>query len=203
MSSTWWPECFTISDDAGSAQFEVRNNPGFATKLSLTVTGGEEVATIRRRTGGRFQVIVSGREAGLVRQRAADRYDIQSTLGPLATAGSVADGQYAITSDGTVKATVSRQLADHVRRAQSISVDISDEEDTAVLLATVLAIEAVQYERREAQFNPRALLSLLNPFNWLLPSSYLRRTGERLLRRSFQAGGQPARGQVGGRSDCP
>jgi uncharacterized protein YxjI len=167
MSSRWWPERFTISDDTGSAQFEVRNNPGFATKLSLSVTGGEEIATIRRRRSGRFQVIVRGREAGLVRQRAADRYDITSALGPLAAAGNVADGQYTITSDGTVKASVSRQLADHVPRAQTISVDISGEDDTAVLLATMLAIEAIQYERGEAQFNPRALLSLLNPFNWL------------------------------------
>lgn len=166
MSSKWWPERFTISDDAGRARFEVRNNPGFATKLSLSVTGGEEIATIRRRRGGRFQVIVRGKEAGLVRQRAADRYDIHSALGPLAVAGNVTDGQYAMTSDGTVKATVSRQPADHVRRAQSISVDVSDEDDTAVLLATTLAIEAVQYERGEAHFNPRALLELLNPFNW-------------------------------------
>ena len=167
MSSTWWPERFTISDEAGRARFEVRNNPGFATKLSLSVTGGEEIATIRRRRGGRFQVIARGKEVGLVKQRAADRYDIKSAFGRLATAGSLADGQYAITSDGTVKATVTRQLADHVRRAQSIRVDVSDEDDTAVLLATMLAIEAVQYERGEARFNPRALLSLLNPFNWL------------------------------------
>lgn len=171
MSSTWWPERFTISDDTGRARFEVRNNPGLATKVALSVTGGGEVATVRRRRGGRFQVIVRGKEAGLVRRRPADRYDIHSALGLLATAGSVADGQYAITSDGTVKATVSRQLADHVRRAQSISVDIrgdddDDDDDDVVLLAMMLAIEAVQYERSEAQFNPRALLSLLNPFNW-------------------------------------
>jgi len=167
MSSKWWPERFTISDDAGRARFEVRNSPGFATKLSLSVTGGEEIATMRRRRGGRFQVIVRGREAGLVRQRAADRYDIQSALGPLAAVGNVADGQYAITSDGTVKATVSRQLADPVRRAQSISADISDEDDAPVLLAMMLAIEAVQYERGGGHFNPRALLDLLNPLNWL------------------------------------
>ena len=36
MSSKWWPERFTISDDAGRARFEVRNSPGFATKLSLS-----------------------------------------------------------------------------------------------------------------------------------------------------------------------
>jgi hypothetical protein len=82
----------------------------------------------------------------------------------------VADGQYEITGGGAVKATVSRQLADHGGRAQSISVDISDEGGTAVLVATMLAIEAVRYERGEAQTNPRALLSLLNPFNWLPPT---------------------------------
>jgi hypothetical protein len=79
----------------------------------------------------------------------------------------VADGQYAITNDGTMKATVSRQLADPVPRAQSISVDISDEDDAGILLAMMLAIEAVQYERGGARFNPRALLDLLNPLNWL------------------------------------
>jgi len=79
----------------------------------------------------------------------------------------VADGRYEITGEGLVKAKVSRQFADHVRRAWRISVDISDGDDAAVLLATMLAIEAVQYERGEAHFNPRALLDLLNPFNWL------------------------------------
>lgn len=167
MSSKWWPERFTISDGAGRARFEVRSSPGFATKLTLSVTGGEEAAEIRRRRGGRFQVIVRGEEVGLVRQRAADRYDIQSALGPLAAAGNVADGQYAITSGGAVKATVSRQLADVVRGTHSIGVDISEEDDTAVLLATMLAIEAVHYERGETHFNPRALLDLLNPLHWL------------------------------------
>jgi hypothetical protein len=46
-------------------------------------------------------------------------------------------------------------------------VDISGEDDTAVLLATMLAIEAVRYERGETHFSPRALLDLLNPLNWL------------------------------------
>jgi hypothetical protein len=115
MSGTWWPERFTVSDDAGKARFEVRNSPGFATRLSLSVMGGEEAAEIRRRRGGRFQVIVRGEEAGLVRKRAGDRYDIRSALGPLAAAGDVAGGQYAITSDGAVKATVSRRLTDAVR----------------------------------------------------------------------------------------
>ncbi len=48
-------------------------------------------------------------------------------------------------------------------------MDISNEDDTAVLLATMLAIEAVRYERGETHFNPRGLLDLLNPFNWLSP----------------------------------
>ena len=167
MSSKWWPERFTISDDAGRGRFEVRNSPGFATKLSLSVAGGEEIATIRRRRGGRFQVIVRGQEAGLARRRAADRYDIKSATGPLAAAGNVADGRYSITGDGLVRATVSRRLADDARPTQTISVDISDEDDAAVLLATMLAIEAIQYERGGTQLNPRALLDLLNPLNWL------------------------------------
>lgn len=167
MSSKWWPERFTISDDAGRARFEVSNSPGFATQLSLVVSGGEEIATVRRRRGGRFQVIVRGQEAGLVRQRAADCYDIQSTTGLLAAVGNVADGRYAISGDGVVKAAVSRQLADHARPKLTISVDIGDEDDAAVLLAMMLAIEAIRYERGAAQFNLRALLDLLNPFNWI------------------------------------
>ena len=66
-----------------------------------------------------------------------------------------------------MKAKVSRQLADLARLTQTISVDISDEDDAAVVIATVLAIEAVQFERGGTQFNPRALLDLLNPLNWL------------------------------------
>jgi hypothetical protein len=36
-----------------------------------------------------------------------------------------------------------------------------------LLLAVVLAIEAVEYERGETHTNPRALLDWLNPLNWL------------------------------------
>src|SRR5258708_23494607 len=104
MSSKWWPERFTISDDAGTARFEVRNSPGFATSLSLSVTGGEEIATIRRQRGGRFQVIVCGKETGRVRQRAADRYEIQSAPGPLAVAGDVAGRPLALTHGGPGRA---------------------------------------------------------------------------------------------------
>ena len=110
MSGSWWPERLTISDDSGTACFEVRNRPGFATMLSLSVAGGEKVASIRRRRGGRFQVIAGGREAGLVRWRRY-RYDIHSTLWPLAAAGSVPDGRYSITCDGLAQAKVSRQIA--------------------------------------------------------------------------------------------
>jgi len=173
MSGSWWPERLTISDDAGTARFEVRNSPGFATMLSLRVAGGEEIATIRRRRGGRFQVIVAGKEAGLVRRRGADRYDIHSTLWPLAAAGNVPDGRYSITRDGQAQATVARQIADDVRQTQRISVDVGDG-DAVALLATVLAVEAVRYEHDGTHFTPRALLEdlprallyMLNPFNW-------------------------------------
>ena len=172
MSGSWWPERLTISDDAGTARFEVRNRPGFAVRLSLSAAGGEEVAAIRRRRGGRFQVIAGGREAGLVRRR-GDRYDIRSALWPLAAAGSVPDGRYSITCDGLAQATVSRQLADDVRQTVRISVDVAVG-DAVALLATVLALEAVRYEHDGAVFNPRALLEdlphallhALNPFNW-------------------------------------
>src|SRR5258708_35037542 len=110
MSSSWWPERLTISDDAGTARFEVRNSPGFATMLSLRVAGGEEIATIRRRRGGRFQVIVRGKEAGLVRRRGADRYDIHSTLWPMAAAGKVPARRHSSTCDGQAQATVSRPI---------------------------------------------------------------------------------------------
>jgi hypothetical protein len=67
-----------------------------------------------------------------------------------------------------------------VRQTQSISVDIGDG-DAVAFLATVLAVEAVRFERDASYFNPRALLdllralpgallhltgALLNPFNW-------------------------------------
>lgn len=170
MSGNWWPERLTVSDDAGTPRFEVCNSPGFATMLSLSVAGGEQVATLRRRMGGRFQVIVGGGEAGLVRRRGADGYDIQSALRSLATAGSVPEGRYSITCDGLALARISRRITDGVRPVQTISVDI-DDGDAEMLLATVLAIEAVRYEHAGTGFNPRALLDLLghllNPLNWL------------------------------------
>jgi hypothetical protein len=173
MSGSWWPERLTISDDAGTARFEVRNSPGFTTMMSLSTAGGEEVAAIRRRRGGRFQVITSGRQAEMVRRRGVDRYDIHGTLGPLDAAGSVPDGRYSITCDGLAQATVSRQIADDSRQTVTISVDVVAG-DVVAFLATVLAVEAVRYEHDGTQFNPRALLEdlprallyALNPFNW-------------------------------------
>jgi hypothetical protein len=85
----------------------------------------------------------------------------------------VADGNYALAGDGLVKAAVTRQLADAVRRTHTISVDIGDAEDAVLLLATVLAIEAARYERAGTHTNPRALLDLLNPLNWLNPQNPL------------------------------
>ena len=172
MSGSWWPERLTISDDAGTAWFEVRNRPGFATMLSLSAAGGEEVASIRRRRGGRFQVIAGGREAGLVR-RLSDRYDIHSTLWPLAAARECAGRPVFDNVRRPEQATVSRQIADDVRHTVRISVDVAAG-DAVALLATVLAVEAVRYEHDGAQFNPRALLEdlphallyALNPVNW-------------------------------------
>lgn len=105
---------------------------------------------------------MSARDESISRSR-LQRKKPQSA--PLATAGSVADGQYAITTGGTVKAAVSRQL---VRAAPNIGVDIGDEDDTAVLLARMLAIEAIRYERGESYFSPGALMELLNPLRVLL-----------------------------------
>src|SRR5258708_38705902 len=109
--------------------------------------------------------------AGLVRRQGADRYDIQSTLWPLAAAGSVPDGRYSITCEGLAQATVSRQIADDVRQTQRISVDVGGG-DAVALLATVLAVEAVRYEHDGTPFPPPALLEnpppalpfMLNPF---------------------------------------
>ena len=173
MSGNWWPERLTISDDAGNSRFEVRNSPGFGARLLVSMAGGEQIAAIERRRGGRFQVLVGGKDAGLVR-RSADRYDILGTPGSLTTAGSVRDGGYSITGDGLALATVSRQITDGLRPVQTISVDIGAG-DAITLLATVLAVEAARYEHAGAQFNPRALLdlprhllpNLLNPVTWL------------------------------------
>src|SRR5260370_37537992 len=93
----------------------------------------------------------------------ADRYDIQSALGALAAVGDVADGQYAITSDGTMKATVSRQLADHVRRVQRISGGIRHDEDAPLLVATMLPIEAGPYQPGGGRLSPRAPLDPVQP----------------------------------------
>jgi len=172
MSGRWWPERLTIRDGAGTALFEVRNSPGFATMLSLNLAGGEEIATIRRRRGGRFQVIVRGKEAGLVRLGRPDPCYIHSALGPLAAAASVTDGRYSIACNGLGQASVSRQIADDARQTVRISVDVGDG-DAVALLATVLAVEAVRYEHAGTQFVPsallkdlpRALLSALNPFS--------------------------------------
>ena len=120
--------------------------------LSVNVAGGEQVATIERRRGGQFQVVVGKKDAGLVR-RQADRYDILGTPWSLAAASSVRDGRYSITRDDLALATVSRQIADDVRQTQRISVDVGDG-DAVALLAMVLAVEAVRYEHDGTHFTP-------------------------------------------------
>lgn len=152
VAGKWHDERFTIEDDAGTQQFEVRRIYGLdGNSLSLRGPGSEELAAIRPRhspTG--FEITAGSDQPITVHHRGwfGKRYSIDTPAGEMsARVGDFSFKSYELMSFGTARATVSRPFV----RQQRVTIDVADGEDTVSMIAVALAIEALRYDRRDTQ----------------------------------------------------
>ncbi len=151
-ASKWSKERFTIDDDEGKPQFEVRRIYGLdGNSLSLRDMGDNELAAVRPRTGPtRFEITVRSRQLITVRHKGwfGKTYCIDTPAGEMgATVGDFSRKSYDLMSSGMVRATVSRQFI----RQQNLTIDLPDGEDAVSLVAVVLAIETLRDDRHQTE----------------------------------------------------
>lgn len=137
---------FTITDGSGAPRFEVQGKFGLGRKLSVFDTVGSEVAVIsleglrlrcRIRAAGQETTV---RPLGLF----GKRFAIDSATGPMEAHGNFSGRQYFITRGGAPAASVSQLRT----LREQFAVDVADGQDTVLMLAVVLAIEAIRDARR-------------------------------------------------------
>ena len=149
VSEDWlWGKPSRIVEGASGPEFEVRPVGGFGT-WSLRAADGHELAVIKRlpRPGATawlhspiFEVVVGGQQAATVCHRGFPRlrYEIGTSLGQLTAEDERPD--YTLTSSGVTKASVLWQGS---LWHQEIAMEFADGEDPVILIAVVLAIEAI------------------------------------------------------------
>jgi uncharacterized protein YxjI len=89
--------------------------------------GGERVAQVRH--------------AGFF----GDRYDIETSYGPLTARGRFAGGDYTLSQGGVQVASMTRKFS----LREKFAIDVADDANVAFLLAVMLAIEAIHDDRRD------------------------------------------------------
>lgn len=149
IDSKWsLAEHFVITDESGTARFEVRGNL-VSSRLSLSDQSGRERALIKKHLmSTSHEIQVDGEYAADIRHQGifGERYEISSRFGQLVAKGSFGGWDYQISGDGRPVATVSRVPAFH----EKFVVDIADGTSDVFVLAVVLAIDAIHDERRQA-----------------------------------------------------
>ncbi len=146
MSSRWsLMERFEITDTAGIPQFEARGHLG--SQITLHDPSGREVADIRKHVfTDTHEVYIAGQRAAEVRHGAfvGDHYNIETSYGQLTDRGHFDGGDYTLSRGGAPVAQMMRKLSGR----EEFVIDIADGENAVLLLALMLAIEAVHDERR-------------------------------------------------------
>lgn len=146
MSSTWsLLERFEITDESGALQFEARGHIG--SQITLHDSSGREVADIRKRVlGDTHEVYLAGQPAAQVRHVGfpGDRYEIDTSFGPL-TARGIFGGNYTLDQGGVPVASMVRQFS----LREKFAIDIADGQNDALVLAVMLAVEAIHDRRRQ------------------------------------------------------
>jgi uncharacterized protein YxjI len=147
MSSKWsLMERFAITDDSGAEVFEARGH--FRSKITLHDGRRHEVAEVRKHVfTDTHEVHVGGQEVAKVRHAGifGDHYDIDTPYGRITAKGHFDGGDYHLDSGGMRVASIRRKLA----LREKFGVEIADGQNDVLLLAVMLAIEAIHEERRE------------------------------------------------------
>jgi uncharacterized protein YxjI len=146
MSSRWsLLERFEITDESGAPQFEARGHIG--SQITLHDSSGREVADIRKQLlGDTHEVYLAGQPAAQVRHVGflGDRYEINTSIGPLTARGSFG-GNYTLDQGGAPVASMVRQFS----LREKFAIDIADGQNDALVLAVMLAVEAIHDRRRQ------------------------------------------------------
>jgi uncharacterized protein YxjI len=149
ISSRWaLTERFTITDQAGTPAFEVHGNFGLVKRLSFQDVPGRELARLEKHfMTDRYEVTVGGEHAAEVRHTGifGEHYQIGSAQGTIDAQGNFGGWDYTLSRDGTVFATVARELA----LREKFTVDIAPGENDVFVLAIVLAIDNIHDDRRQ------------------------------------------------------
>jgi uncharacterized protein YxjI len=147
MSSKWsLLERFEITDGGGAPCFEARGH--FGSKITLHDASGREVADIRKHLlSDVHEVYLGGQRAAHIRHAGffGDHYDIETSYGALRARGHFDGGDYSLEQGGMAVASMRRKFSLRERFA----IDIADGQNDALLLAVMLAIEAIHEERRQ------------------------------------------------------
>lgn len=137
---------YWIEDDAGNKAFKVN---GKALRMRNTWVledlGGGEAATIEEHHLGRDKVVIeiAGRTTTVKKALIGirDRFDVDVELGKaLKVHGRITDHEYEVERDGDTVATVSKKW---FRVRETYGVEIRRPEDTVLLLAVTVAVDAL------------------------------------------------------------
>jgi uncharacterized protein YxjI len=145
-------ERFEITDASGAPQFEARGHLG--SKITLHDTSGREVAEIRKHLmSDVHEVYLGGQRAAHIRHAGffGDHYDIETSFGPIRARGHFDGGDYQLDMGGMPVANLRRKFS----LREKFAIDIADGQNDALLLAIMLAIEAIHEERRQQQGDNR------------------------------------------------
>jgi len=147
MSSKWaLHEKFDITDMSGTRQFEAHGH--FGSKITLKDGSGHEVAEIRKHLlTDTHEIHMGGQRAAHIKHSGfiGDHYDIETSFGQLRAKGHFDGGDYHLSAGGQTVASMVRKFS--IR--EKFRVDIADGQNDALLIAIILAIEAIHAERRE------------------------------------------------------
>jgi uncharacterized protein YxjI len=147
MSSRWsLMERFEITDESGEPLFEARGHLGSA--ITVHDAQGREVADIRKHVFSEVhEIYLGGQRVAQVRHAGffGDHYDIATSYGPLTARGRFAGGDYTLSQNGVLVASMTRKFS----LREKFAIDIADDANVAFLLAVMLAIEAIHDDRSD------------------------------------------------------
>jgi len=140
---------YWIEDESGNKAFKVDGKALRARNTwVLEDANGREVATIREHKLGRDKVKIDlgGREAVVKKAIVGlrDRFHVEVELGKdLKVHGNIVDHEYKIERDGDKIGEVSKKW---FRLRDTYGVEIEDDEDTVLLLAVTVAVDALAHD---------------------------------------------------------
>lgn len=146
---------FDITDEAGRPVYHVDGKVfTLRDRLEIQDMSGQEVASVHRKLLAfrpTYEITVAGREAAEVRKHffslLRDRFTVD-VPGPddLDVTGSILDHNFTISRGGRTVAAVSKAW---LTLRDTYGVEIAEDEDNLLLLATVLALDLAEDRERE------------------------------------------------------